>query len=53
MTAATAEQLDAPGSAADLHVPGPLWLWGALAAVLAMSITRSITDNDDLTSAGR
>jgi general nucleoside transport system permease protein len=35
-----------------LTVPGPLWLWGALATVLAMSLTRSITDNNDLTSAG-
>ncbi len=41
-----------PPARAGLHVPGPLWLWGALAAMLAMSITRSITDNGDLTSSG-
>jgi simple sugar transport system permease protein len=29
-----------------------MWLWGALATVLAMSLARSITDNNDLTSAG-
>jgi simple sugar transport system permease protein len=29
-----------------------MWLWGALATVLAMSFARAITDNDDLTSAG-
>ena len=42
------------GTAGDrgLRIPGPLWLWGALATVLAMSITRAITDNDDLTSSG-
>ncbi len=29
-----------------------MWLWGALATVLAMSFARSISDNNDLTSAG-
>ena len=53
MTATTLDSWTAPPPArAGLHVPGPLWLWGALAAMLAMSITRSITDNGDLTSSG-
>ena len=53
MTATTLNSWTAPPPArAGLHVPGPLWLWGALAAMLAMSITRSITDNGDLTSSG-
>ena len=53
MTVATVDSWTAPPPArAGLHVPGPLWLWGALSAVLAMSITRAITDNDDLTSSG-
>jgi len=36
----------------ELRLPGPLWLWGALAAMVAMAIARVVTDNDDLTSAG-
>ena len=51
MTAVTANGWNATASR-GLRVPGPLWLWGALATVLAMSITRAITDNDDLTSSG-
>ena len=35
-----------------MRIPGPLWLWGVLATVLAMSIARAITDNNDLTSDG-
>ena len=52
MTATTHSWTAPPPARAGLHVPGPLWLWGALAAMLAMSITRSITDNGDLTSSG-
>jgi simple sugar transport system permease protein len=33
-------------------LPGPLWLWGALAAVAAMAVARIVTDNNDLTSPG-
>ena len=51
MTATTLDGWAAPARR-GIRVPGPLWLWGALATVLAMSIARSITDNDDLTSAG-
>jgi simple sugar transport system permease protein len=51
MTAAT---LAAPprSRSRGLRIPGPLWLWASLATVLAMSLTRSITDNNDLTSSG-
>jgi simple sugar transport system permease protein len=51
MTVATVNGWNA-SAARGFRIPGPLWLWGALATVLAMSIARSITDNDDLTSAG-
>ncbi len=51
MTAVTANGWNAAASR-GFRIPGPLWLWGALAAVLAMSVARSITDNDDLTSDG-
>lgn len=36
----------------ELRIPGPLWLWSAAAVTLAMAIARTVTDNDDLTSAG-
>jgi general nucleoside transport system permease protein len=51
LTATTADGWNV-SAARGLRIPGPLWLWGALAAVLAMSIARSITDNNDLTSSG-
>ena len=51
MTAITANGW-APPDTGGLRIPGPLWLWGALATVLAFSLTRTITDNDDLTSSG-
>jgi general nucleoside transport system permease protein len=50
MTAATMPW--APSARRGVAIPGPMWLWGALATVLAMSFARSITDNNDLTSAG-
>jgi general nucleoside transport system permease protein len=52
MTAVTAESF-APGTEPrTLRIPGPFWLWGSLAVVLAMAITRTITDDNDLTSSG-
>jgi general nucleoside transport system permease protein len=51
MTATTLDGWSATASR-GFRIPGPFWLWGALATVLAMSITRSITDNNDLTSGG-
>ena len=50
-TTSTAGQLR-PRPSRPAAFPARSWLWGALAAMLAMSITRSITDNDDLTSSG-
>ena len=51
MSVATLDGWSAPASR-GFRIPGPLWLWGALATVLAFAITRSITDNNDLTSSG-
>lgn len=50
MTVATAEAVRA--SATPLRLPGPLWLWGALAAVAAMATARIVADTSDLTSPG-
>lgn len=50
MTAAAA--LPTRTGRATAGLPGPLWLWGALAAVVAMSLARIVTDNNDLTSPG-
>jgi len=42
----------ARATATTMRLPGPLWLWGALAAVVAMSLARVVTGNNDLTSPG-
>lgn len=54
MTAATTSlAANAPlATRPGLRIPGPLWLWGSLAVVVAMAISRIVTGNDDLTSPG-
>jgi general nucleoside transport system permease protein len=41
-----------PAARRSSPLPGPLWLWGALAAISSMAIARIVTDNNDLTSPG-
>lgn len=41
-----------PTRSHDWELPGPLWLWAVTATVLSMSIARTISDANDLTSPG-